>query len=118
MYTLEADFLYPLICFGYLQKAQNFKEASDQTIKDFEQLKLDFSSFTGQFSSWAKKKKESQNAELEAINKEIDELEKTIANRRRDLIATVSVPAAALPVTGIIGWFAGPFAPFVIVSQN
>lgn len=118
MYTLEADFLYLLICFGYLQKDKKFKEASDQTIKDFAQLKLDFGSFTGQFSSWAKEKKESQNAQLEAIKKELVQMVETLAKRRTELLAIGLATAAVLPVTGIIASFAGPFAPFVIVSQD
>ena len=84
---------------------------------DFERVETNLNLLAGEFGTWAKEKRDAENQRLQEVEKQIVSLNSELASLRLALVATGAAASLAVPITGVIAWFAGPFAPFVIVSS-
>lgn len=84
---------------------------------DFDRVESKLNSLAGEFGTWAKEKRDTQNQRLQEVENQIVILNSELASLRLALVATGAAASLAVPITGVIAWFAGPFAPFVIVSS-
>lgn len=84
---------------------------------EFDKVESDFNSLAGEFGTWAKDKRDAQNQRLREVESQIATLNAELASLRVALAAAGAAASLAVPITGVIAWFAGPFAPFVIVSS-
>lgn len=99
-----------------LQDAEKFRDESLKLDQDFEKVLGDFALLTGEFGLWAQDKKDDQKLKLEAVEKQIETLNAELKSLKDSLLGVGAAAALTLTLTGVIGLFAGPFAPFVIVS--
>lgn len=86
-------------------------------LTEFGKVERDLHLLAGEFGTWAKDKRNSQNLRLQEVESQIVTLNAELASLNIALKAAGAAAALAIPLTGVIAWFAGPFAPFVVVSS-
>ncbi|BCS02527.1 uncharacterized protein AKAW2_60791A [Aspergillus luchuensis] len=100
----------------FIERADGFREKSEQINKDFDNLVNDFISFKAQFGQWGKDKQGELRQDIEDLLADISDLNDKLAQLRIWLLALGVGPGSGLAAAGIGLALSGPVAPFILIG--
>ena len=85
---------------------------------EFDSLKTQFSTFVGDFSSWAKHQEEADEKKIRDLYDDIRKLDASIFKNETATKAVAAALAATVPITSTLATLFPLAAPFIIVRYH
>ncbi|PYH71327.1 uncharacterized protein BO88DRAFT_451999 [Aspergillus vadensis CBS 113365] len=100
----------------FIERAEGFREKSEQINKDFDNLVNDFIVFKAQFGQWGKDKQGELRQDIADLLADISDLNDKLAKLRISLLALGVGLGAGLAAASVGLALSGPVAPFILIG--